>query len=521
MRFKYLYTLLIVILGFSCVEDDFLTEVPRDRLTADNLYSTPSGFENGLNALYALVREERSSAGGFHGTRAWLAKGGTDDYYSSRFGGRGMFYIEFGDFLNPASSPVESFWNWLYQINNSANTIIGRAENPDIDWQSDQQKNQVIAQARLIRAWVYRHLINLWGDVPLVLEEATGANIKTDWTRSAKAEIMAQMEEDLLFAEQNLPNVQPLPGRLNNAVAQHYLAELYLMMGVPASAEQKAQAAIDNPNFSLVTDRYGVKASEPGVPFMDQFYNGNVFHNQGNTEVLWAMPHDRDAIGGGGNIMRRSWLIRYSVLPGVSVSPVRGRGTDFYAVTKHAFDLYEEGDDRGSHFAIHRFVLTDEGDTIFTTTEGKQEPTRDAYWPSTAKWDDGDPDDPGRNAGFNDQPYLRLAETYLLLAEAQYLQDKDAEAAETLNILRRRANASEITATDVDIDFILDERTRELLTEEHRRYTLLRLDKWLERTKLYNSQSEPYITERDVLLPIPQAVIDANLGNEMPQNPQY
>ena len=363
---------------FLCAcSEDFLDEEARDRITADNLFTTPSGFENGLNALYAKVRQERFSVTGFHGSRAWLAKGSTDDYYSSRFGALGMFYVEWGSFMNSTSAPVQSFFDWLYEIINSANTIIDRAENPEVSWESDQQKNEVLAQARLIRAWAYRHSTNLWGDVPLVLNESSGANIRTDWTREPRANILEVMEEDWLFAEQHLPEVQATPGRLSNAAAQHYLAELYLMIGDAAEAEQKAQAAIDNPNFSLITGRYGVRASQPGVPFMDQFYNGNVFHNQGNTEVLWSIPHDRDAIGGGGNVMRRSWLIRYSVNPGVSVSSERGRGTDFYAVTKHAFDLYEPEDDRGSGFAIHRFILTDAGDTLFTTTEGKQEPTRD------------------------------------------------------------------------------------------------------------------------------------------------
>ena len=109
----------------------------------------------------------------------------------------------------------------------------------------------------------------------------------------------------------------------------------------------------------------------------------------------------------------------------------------------------------------------------------------------------------------------------MLLAEAQFLTDDPAAAAETINVLRRRANASEITAGDVTIDFILDERSRELFTEEHRRYTLLRTNKWFERTQLHNMLASPNITERDKLFPIPQSVIDANLTVPMPQNPGY
>jgi hypothetical protein len=117
--------------------------------------------------------------------------------------------------------------------------------------------------------------------------------------------------------------------------------------------------------------------------------------------------------------------------------------------------------------------------------------------------------------------YLRLAETYLLLAEAQFKQGKLAQAAEAINVVRRRAGASEITPAQVTLAFILDERSRELVTEEHRRYTLLRTGTWLDRTKRFNPLSGPPIVARDTLLPIPQSVIDANLSRPLPQNPGF
>ena len=132
-----------------------------------------------------------------------------------------------------------------------------------------------------------------------------------------------------------------------------------------------------------------------------------------------------------------------------------------------------------------------------------------------------DPVDVGGSPSFKDYLYLRLGETYLLRAEAQLLLGQLNEAAESINVLRRRANANEITAGDVNIDFILDERSRELVTEEHRRYTLLRTGKWLERTRLYNARGGELVTERDRLFPIPQVVIDANLTQDMPNNPGY
>ncbi len=540
MNNKLLSIIFIVLISFclACEENELLKENPRDRLTAENLYVTPEGFENGLNALYAMVRRERETIGSDPRAMPVLWASSMDNTYNPVNNTTDLPYVQWGEFNNSFVNMYEDAWDGFYQTINAANTIIGRAETNSIDWNTSTEKDLVIAQAKLIRTWAYRHLINLWGDVPLVLKESTGTSIKNDWVRTPKAEIMEVMEEDLLFAEQHLPELHSIPGRLNKAVAQHFLAELYLMMGEPAKAEEKAKAEINNPNFSIITERYGVGKEQPGVPFMDQFYDGNVFHNQGNTEALWTFPYERDVIGGEGygslnrgNRMRRNWLPWYWRLPGVNITPEHGgRGIGFLGITLFGLNLYEPQDDRASEYAIHRYLITDNGDTIFTTTNPDEfngvgpagpDPFRPNNWPATRKWDDGDPDFIFDDQGYKDQPYIRLAETYLLLAEAQFLQNKISEAAETLNIIRRRSNASEISEADIDIDFILDERARELVAEEHRRYTLLRLNKWLERARVHNNMSGQYITERDKFYPIPQSVIDSNLDAVMPQNPGY
>ncbi|HEX6925494.1 MAG TPA: RagB/SusD family nutrient uptake outer membrane protein [Longimicrobiaceae bacterium] len=443
--------------------------------------------------------------------------------------GMGRIFNEWGVRNNPQEGFYLDIWTWLYQTINAANTIIQRAENPDIDW-TERQKNEILAQARLFRAWAYRHLTYLWGDVPLNLEEASGESIRTDWERTPKAEVWAQMEDDLLFAEQYLPEIPSSPGRVSKAVARHYLAELYLAMDRPAEAEEKAAAVINGGNYTLITERYGAKASEPGVPFMDQFQDGNVNRDQGNTEALWVFQYQVDTPGGGQSIMRRYWVNRYYTIPGLQVSAeYGGRGIGRLGITSWALNLYEPQDDRGSDFAIRKFYLYNDpdrlpegkelGDTVYLSWE--QESETNEYWPSTRKWDWVDPQDIDGARQYQNQPYLRLAETYLLLAEAQMKQGKLAEAAENINIVRRRSNASEIGPDDVTLDFILDERSRELVTEEHRRYTLIRTGTLLERVKKYNPLAAPNIVERDTLFPIPQAVIDANVDTPMPQNPGY
>ena len=514
----------------ACNADEILTEHPTSVIVPDNLYVDLAGFEAGLNALYAQVRRERYGQGNdVNDLVATATSIGVDNGRGNYLSPPERLFQEFGVLNNPLNGFTNGTWTLMYQTINAANTIINRAENPAVVW-SPADKGRVIGEARLIRAWAYRHLSYLWGDVPVTLEESNGSNVRTDWERVPRDSVRRLIINDLLFAEANLPLTSPNPGKVTKGVAQHYLAEMYLAMNDPASAETKAAAVINSGVYKLITARYGVNATKPGVPFMDQFQEGNVNRSQGNTEALWVLQYAENVAGGGGSIMRRSWVTRYETNRGMALAPeYGGRGIGRLAFTRYALNLYTPSDDRGGPFAIRKFYLYNNptnlptgkkiGDTLFTVMA--TEKVSDPLIPSTRKWDWASTTDPTGAPQFNDQPYIRLAETYLLLAEAQLKQNKLTEAAANINIVRARANAAPITPAEVTLDFILDERSRELVTEEQRRYTLMRTGTWLARTKQYNPLAAVNVQPRDSLLPIPQAVIDANLTKVMPQNPGY
>jgi hypothetical protein len=368
-----------------------------------------------------------------------------------------------------------------------------------------------------------------------------------------------------LFAEANMSDLPVVEGRASKVVAQHYLAELYLTMGDFAKAREKALAVTQNTNYSLTTARYGTQASMPGTPFTDMFLDRNSNRSQGNREALWVIQNEYLSVGGDANIMRRWWVNRYNDIrvgnplrnPLTFSQEYGGRGLGRFAVTKFALSLYGPTDHRGGNFSYRFFYLMNNGsslpsnaninlaatcatpgytsgpsggrlgvDTIrlsINCNEPAPNATAAPNWPSIRKWDwaPGDTADVQNSSNYNDQIYLRLADTYLLLAEAQFRLNDLAGAAATINLIRARANATPITAAQVTLDFILDERSRELISEEHRRYTLLRTGTWFTRTQLNNKYAGTKIVLRDTLLPIPQSVIDANLTKVMPQNAGY
>lgn len=129
---------------------------------------------------------------------------------------------------------------------------------------------------------------------------------------------------------------------------------------------------------------------------------------------------------------------------------------------------------------------------------------------------------------YTDQYFYRLAEAYLLRAEAYVKKGENAKAADDINVLHARANAKPATADQMTIDYILDERLRELVCEEKRRLTLSRIGVVSERIKKYNpyfsakgsADGKDYDSHFD-LFPIPLSAIQANKDGELTQNPGY
>jgi starch-binding outer membrane protein, SusD/RagB family len=543
----------LLVFLFGCSKD-LLDEKPPQIISTESLYTTLAGFDAGLNGLYATIREERECVTDIE-LRAGMFFGGTDNLTSNYKSSYGFNLIS--QLWGNANNPLEDFYyntfTWLYSVINAANTIINQAETRnDVSWTGggktpDENKNRVLAEARALRAWAYRHLTFGWGDVPLSLNESLGSNIKTDWKRTPVAEVRKQIISDLLFAEK-YTEVQPsMRLRITKGAVQHYLAEMYLTISKPDSAFYWASEVVNNPAYKLITQRYGVKKSKPGVPFMDMFYEGNENRDQGNTEALWVWQYALKTPGGGANFTRRYYTSRFSdwVLNGtralVDTYERGGRGRSRQAMTKWALDLYEPQDERATNFAIRKyFILNDAvanapypadkpptgykfGDTIKLGWSADITATKSQIpnWPYSRKCEGTDPDNVGGGEQYNDLIYIRLAETYLLKAEAEYLLGRSADAAATINIVRRRSKASDVTAANINIDFILDERSRELVMEENRRWTLLRTGKWFERVKLYNKNGGQLISARDTIFPIPQVVIDANLTEPMQQNPGW
>ncbi len=526
--YKFIFLVLVGMVIFPSCDDDYLSEIPRSFLAPENTFVNTKGFETALTGLHIQVQREWGWAGG-NGLTYMHFYIGTDICIS---GNATPFYTVFesyGDDIHPTNGRLTGHWNFYYQAIGNANLIIEAAENEDVNWDFPEDKNRVAAEAKFFRAYFYRALIAFFGDVPLVTK--VDKPFRLDYTRQPVSEVLDLIIEDLSFGAQYLPDMVDYDGKITKAAAQHMLAEAYLWAGDNALAEQAAQAVINSGNYQLMTERFGQNAGVPGDVYSDLFIEHNQNLGSGNLETVWAVQQEYKVIGGGGqddgqnDWSRRGWVPNYAAVPGmVLADSLGGRGLGRLIPLQWWLDSYEVQDIRASEFNIKREYWYNDpthenfGQKVDITDEwlnlGK-------LYPTTTKFYFGKADDINFLSNLKDRYKIRLAETYLLLAEAQMLQGKFADAATNINVVRARSNANPVAAGDVDMDYILDERARELLGEKHRRFTLVRTGTLLDRVRSLNPKSKDVIRDYHVHWPIPQTAIDANSGAVLTQNQGY
>lgn len=527
IKIPALIGLITCMLIASC-KKDFLNEQFKSGYSASNTYVDSLGIEAGIAGLYSLAREQYGSMSTNYDFGYGLIPSmncGTD---LAMEGNTYRTQVPYSDYtqLNSQDPIALGIWQWGYAMINNANLLIGSLGNPSVKI-SDSYRNKTIAEAKFFRAYTYNYLTTLFGAVPL-LEEPLSVP-KTNFVRTSEDTILSFAAQDLLYADQNLPLITQVSneGRICKAAADQELAIVYLKLKKPDSATLMCEKIINSDNFKLVTQRYGIDKNQPGDYFSDMFIQGNMDYQQGNTEAIWTVQEAFNVPGGTSNIdvFRRAWVPYYANFSGMLIcDSLGGRGLGRIRPTNWAtYNLYGPNDIRNSPYNFRRdYYYNDPTSPKYgqlAVATGSDTLTK--IFATTTKWNQYYDQDPFGLLTTKDRIMMRLGETYLLLAEAQFDEGDLNAAAASLNVIRARAHATLITSSDVTMDFILDERARELFGEENRRATLMRTGTLLERVQKYNPQSAGSIQSYNDFLPIPQQEIDLNKDATLAQNQGY
>ena len=542
----------------SCKKNDtaFLEEIRKDGLTVDNALITKAQFELALNTCYRQVQYFYNSIDGW--TDYWhlgvnIDVAATATVYLPDPSAPWVDYTK----INSQDAQSAKWWSWNYTLIKYANTVIGGVENKYAVISADEKK-VLLAEARFFRAWAYRNLNIAFGGVPIIAGPVTEP--KVDFVRNTPAECNAFIKADLEYASANLPITTAVNGRVVRAASDNLLAEINIILkdydGAIAAATRIIGGA--SGSYSLMNTRFGARRTETmttrGAPtdyYWDLHEINNTDYQMGNKEAIWVAQFERNTPGGGvgyptqGNWMvqgraywSRHWLFAKAGHNNTAADSI-GRGASFIRGTNYSnWDVWvnSDGDIRNNETNIRRkyYFNTNiaatptqpafkKGDLIpksFLTA------AEDSMWYCYPNWTKFGTDK--HFAGdfiygyTKDQYVMRLSETLLLRAEAYIAKGDKASALADVNTIRARAKAPLATVNQMDINYILDERVRELYGEEYRMLTLMRLGLLFDRVKKYGGAIQSAtVSAKNNLLPIPQSEIDRNIGAKLVQNPGY
>lgn len=562
----------MLLLASAC--SDFLEEENKSNIVADEFYTTASGYEALVNATYSTLRN-------IYGELPYVFTYGTDLYTSGRGTPPSVGLLNYRD-LDATESNVLNLYRTLYEGIQLANTALYFNEITEEVETLGVREGEV----RFLRAYFYFLLVQSFGDVPLVKERVS--SVLLGFKRESAADIYKFIIEEMQAAMGLVPENQDDEGRVNKRVIRHYLAKVFLTRGYQPygeaedfnTAAEYADAAIAGQGLNLTFEDLFYPGNEDNeeVIFAVQYDRSSILNpsSDGNTQNYWFGPY----LGGEGT--KFGYPNRaYSLVPSLYAFDVFSEKgmydarweatfmTEMYvpdpsipgagANTVGYYRYYTEADNRENIpvkiFYAHKWVdpvawraanpatranteirpfEQPAGDPNWRSWEASEDTNLDNATPAVKKFDDPTSEFSTNGSSTRDIFLARLGETYLIAGEAYYKAGDAGTAADRINEVRRRAakpgaeDQMEITAAEVDIDFILDERARELLGEYHRWFDLKRTGTLAERNLAHNSVLKKLGVNPfgdgtlKTLRPIPQTVINLNesIGPE-DQNPGY
>ena len=480
--------IIISLTAFASCSDDFVN-VDSNDINSEDYFNSEEDYQNALIGAYDLLQATYINV--------MLGEIASDNTLAGGESATDVIGIqEIDDMIHtPVNANLRDLWGWMYGGINRTNFILEFQDKTDFSG-----KEQVIAQARFLRAYYYFELVKWFGDVPLAVDKQILFGEESSYVRSPASEVYAQIELDLMYAADNLPLVQTETGRVTKGAAQALLGKAYLYQEKFSEASQVLETVIQSGTYSLVTD-----------------YN-TIFEAEGenSTESVFEVQYtDLEGAGFGclqcseGNI-----AVGFSGVRNYE-GPDFTSGFSFNVPVQEAYEAFDSDDPRRDIAILNIDAwATATGATFGTGFEHTGYYNR-KYIPRTRS-DQALADLNLTNP--NNYRSIRYADVLLMAAEANNRGGIDeAKAQGYLNDVRRRAfddDLHDVTATGASLtNAIYLERRLELIGEGHRFFDLVRTGKAAQEINGFQAGKHE-------LFPIPAIEIQLS-GNVWAQNPGY
>ncbi len=544
---RQIYTLMLLLAVSVSSCENFLSEENKSSLS-DQYYYTPEGIQDLTDACYTPLRY-------------WFGKEKASNFVESctdivtrAKGHTNQAVVDYSPSFTADNKELGDLWKYNYQALNFCNEALSKLDEVDVS-NRDILKGEV-SFLRAVYSWI---IVEMWGDTHYSTVPSKGVITTANYTKVD--DIYNQIFADLEVAIANCPAKSAEGGRVTSWAAKAMKARMLLTREQNEAAADLAKEIIDHGPFSLFqdyADLWDMSNSEGSL----------------NSECIWFVNYTNDLLldneldnskqERGGNNLHLMYGMKYDNEPGMIRDLENGRPFNRYMPTRHFLELFDKEKDqryagsfktvwmmnapanKGNIYVdmvdtaiclVNRTVTNEERERVATlyqlqtiddlyASNGKPITARDVTF-QISKFDD-----PVRPAvatveSARDFFVFRIAEMYLIVAEG-YMESNPSVAVQYMNTLRRtRAvrgyeNDMEISSSDLNIDFILEERARELSGEELRWFDLKRTNKLVDYVKSYNPDGASNINNNHTVRPYPQDFLDAIQNkDDFPQKAGY
>ena len=520
---------LVMCLATGCLKD--LDQYPHTDTTSKDVYTSVENYESVLSGIYTSMIVNLSSIAdddryqNYTRCLTMFQECSADTMDDVWLSGETMTDVSFQQW-NAGDPWVSAMFYHIYNIISLSNEFIRNSSEDAISGFSEADKEKIRGwrdEARGLRALAYYHELDFFNVASFVTEDnEVGSYIPETYSRK---QLFEYIESELKELGESLPSRNY--GHFTRSAANALLARLYLNAEVyTGTARWNDCIAACN---KVIEDGYNTLA-----PSYSSLFNAD--NDKRTDEIIFALACDAThtvAWGAGTYLVCASRFDNYDgILEDFGVSTY----WNCLRVRPQLVDLFTDGDSRAMFGSRDRKLYDeapedfyeDPGDTKYKYRDREKEISKHddvtTGWEMT-KWtnltDEGEvASDTRVNGAETDYPMFRLADVYLMAAEATLRGGTGAQktALEYVNLVRERAfggASGDIASGDLTLDFILDERARELYSEGVRRTDLIRFGKY---TSGYNWNWKGGVLEgKDVdkkycVLPVPEAELSANPG---------
>lgn len=468
---------IIALFFTSCKK--FLSVDPPYAQDAENYFRTPDDYDRALTGAYDMLQGSFMSL--------WIGEIASDNSIAggeSVNDSQGLHQID-NMTHGGVNNELRNIMRWNYTGITRVNYIMENKDNIDFP-----EKQHILAEARFLRAYYYFELVKFFGDVPLIIDKRLGIEEAQQLPRAPKAEVYAQIEEDLTFAIGILSPAAAQKGRATKGAAQALLGKAYLYQNKFSEAATILDEVRNSGLYSLIPN-YG-----------DLFS----VSNEDNSETVFDIQYTGLEGGGYGCLI----CLEGNAAPGFQGirqynGPVYGDGNSYNLPTQELYNAFSPIDPRRGHtiLDIEAFIAAQPDPSAITYAIGAGGHT--GYYNNKYIKRQGEIGLPDNDLTSPvNYRVIRYADVLLMAAEAHFQLGNNQTAQQLVNQVRVRAGVPGIPVQS--LNDIYKERRFELSGEGHRFFDLVR-----------TGQAAQFITGfvpgKHELFPIPQVEIDLAGGN--------